>query len=83
MTRKHWVGWAAVAIFAALCAVIFWPKSERAHQSSPTLTAIAHKDGVKNGRRRINGVSRCLQRFDGHYQATRASHVCRHSREPH
>jgi hypothetical protein len=32
VTRKHWFGWAAAAGFAALCAVLFWPKSDRPRQ---------------------------------------------------
>ncbi|MDF3067243.1 MAG: hypothetical protein K0R38_2844 [Polyangiaceae bacterium] len=32
MTRKHWFGWTAVVVFAALCAVIFWPKSKGTRQ---------------------------------------------------
>lgn len=40
LTRKHWIGWVAVAAFVALCAVLFWPKSERSrpkHASAPTV----------------------------------------------
>lgn len=49
MTRKHWFGWAAVAVFAALCAVFFWPKSERARQKrEPALAAAAEEPPVSN-----------------------------------
>lgn len=29
MTRKYWMPWAALVSFAAICAVLFWPKGER------------------------------------------------------
>lgn len=49
MTRKHWFGWAAVAVFAALCAVIFWPKSERTRQKrEPARAAVAEEPPVSN-----------------------------------
>jgi hypothetical protein len=40
VTRKHWFGWAAVAVFAVLCGVLFWPKSDRArHKREPVRAA--------------------------------------------
>ena len=45
--RKHWFGWAAVAVFAALCAVIFWPKSERVRQKREP-AAVVQEPPVSN-----------------------------------
>ncbi len=44
MTRKHWFGWAAVAVFTALCAVLFWPKPERARQKREPAPAAAAEE---------------------------------------
>jgi hypothetical protein len=49
VTRKHWFGWAVVAVFAALFAVIFWPKSERTRQKrEPARAAVAEEQPVSN-----------------------------------
>jgi hypothetical protein len=49
VTRKHGFGWAAVAVFAALCVVVFWPKSERARQrQGPERAAVAEEPPVSN-----------------------------------
>jgi hypothetical protein len=37
--RKHWIGSAAVAAFVALCAVLFWPKSERSREKRASVPA--------------------------------------------
>jgi hypothetical protein len=49
VTRKHGFAWAAVAVFAALCAVIFWPKSDRSRQKrEPERAAVAEEPPVSN-----------------------------------
>jgi hypothetical protein len=49
VTRKNWFGWAAVAVFAALCAVMFWPKSDRARQKrQPERSTVIQEPPVSN-----------------------------------
>jgi hypothetical protein len=62
VTRRHWFGWAAVAVFAVPCAVLFWPKSERSRQKhASTPAALQEEPPVSNHPREVPPAQRQVE----------------------